>query len=363
MSNVWGKHVTIDIFGESHGSHIGVVMNGLPSGIKLNTAALQAFMDRRKAGGEAWSTKRREPDRINIVSGYYNGHTTGTPLTMIIENTDTRSKDYDAGLNRPGHADYTGHARYDGYNDPRGGGHFSGRLTAPLVFAGAVAAQALKASGIVAATHILQIADAADEKFDAADVPKALADKLKSSRFPLIDESRQADMEQRVLDAAQAGDSVGGAIECAICGMPAGVGSPMMAGIESRLSSLLFAIPAVKAVSFGEGTGFAQMRGSEANDAYTKDDNGIRTNTNHNGGVLGGITSGMPVVFSVTVKPTPSVSVPQQTVTLDTGEAETIEIQGRHDPCIVPRAAAVVEAAAYLCALDLMMERGAIRGL
>lgn len=358
MSSIWGKHFTVDIFGESHGQMIGVVINGVTPGISLNLENIQAFMNRRKAGSEAWSTKRREPDEFNIVSGFADGKTTGTPLCMFIDNTDTRSKDYQQGLNRPGHADYTGSIRYNGFNDPRGGGHFSGRLTAPLVFAGAVAAQVLEAKGIFAATHIRKIQDIQDKTFDYTNIPKDLSETLKSMRFPLIDVSKQASMEQQVMNAAASGDSVGGVIECAVVGVPAGIGSPMMDSIESRLSSLLFSIPAVKGVSFGAGFGFADMLGSKANDEYIKDGEQIRTTTNNNGGILGGISNGMPIVFQTIIKPTPSISKPQKTVNLNTKESEMIEINGRHDPCIVPRAVAVVEAAACICILDLLMERG-----
>lgn len=358
MSSIWGKHFIVDIFGESHGQKIGVVINGVTPGISLELKKIQAFMDRRKAGSEAWSTKRREPDEFTIVSGFANGKTTGTPLCMFIDNTDTRSKDYQQGLNRPGHADYTGNIRYNGFNDPRGGGHFSGRLTAPLVFAGAVAAQILKAKGVFAATHIRQIQDVQDKPFDYTNIPDTLAQELKSMRFPLMDISKQSEMEQRVKTASASGDSVGGVIECAVVGVPAGVGNPIMDSVESRLSSLLFSIPAVKGVSFGAGFGFADMLGSEANDQYIKDGELIKTKTNNNGGVLGGISNGMPIVFQTVIKPTPSVSKPQKTVNLSTKESEIIEIKGRHDPCIVPRAVAVIEAAVCICILDLLMERG-----
>ena len=363
MSSIWGKYFTVDIFGESHGSKIGVVLNGLPSGVQLDLDRIQAFMDRRRAGSEAWTTSRREPDKLNIVSGFFEGRTTGTPLCMMIDNTDTRSADYDTGLNRPGHADYSGSERYGGFNDPRGSGHFSGRLTAPLVFAGAVAAQIVSASGVFAATHIERIADVQDKRFDAVTVDKAVADKLAAMRFPLIDASLQQGMQQRVIDAAETDNSVGGVIECAVVGLPAGLGSPMTQGVESRLTSLLFSIPAIKGVEFGDGFGLTAMTGSEANDEYEKKGSRIVTTTNHNGGILGGITTGMPVVFRAAVKPTSSIALPQKTVNLKTGKAQTLKVQGRHDPCIVPRAVAVVEAAAYISMLDLMLERSANHGI
>ena len=363
MSSIWGRHFTVDIFGESHGKQIGVVLNGLPPGVRLNLDAIQAFLDRRRAGSDAWSTKRREPDVFDIVSGFADGHTTGTPLCALCANTNARSKDYAARPNRPGHADYTGHVRYGGFGDHRGGGHFSGRLTAPLVFAGAVAAQILAEKGIYAACHISRIADVCDSRFDMAHISKGQLDKLRTMRFPLIDETKRADMEQRIKDAMAENDSVGGVIEGAVIGMPPGVGSPMFRSVESVLSSMLFSVPAVKGISFGAGFGFAAMRGSAANDPYAMEDGRIVTTTNNNGGILGGITNGMPIVFQVAAKPTASIGQPQKTVNLDTQQPETITISGRHDPCIVPRAAAAIEAAACVCMLDILMERGTYHGI
>ena len=358
MSSIWGRHFVVDIFGESHGVKIGAVINGMPAGTTLDFSGIRAFLDRRMPGGEAWSTKRLEADDFEIVSGYRHGHATGTPLCVLFHNKAQQSKDYDDITNRPGHADYTGHVRYDGFNDPRGGGHFSGRLTAPLVFAGAVAQQILAQKGIVAATHIRRIADTEDAPFDKTGIDKELAERLAASRFPLIDETKREPMENAIKQAAEQLDSVGGIIECAVCGVPAGVGSPMFGTVESALSSMLFAIPAVKGLSFGAGFDFAQMRGSVANDAFALKDGEIVTTTNNNGGVLGGISSGMPIVFEVVIKPTASIAQPQQTVNLKTLEEETLEIKGRHDACIVPRAAAAIEAAACICILDLCMERG-----
>ena len=358
MSSIWGKRFVIDIFGESHGPKIGVVIHGITPGMALDFAKVRTFLDRRRAGGEAWSTPRREADDFEVVSGYRDGHAEGTPLCVLFHNAQQNSADYAGHPNRPGHADYTGFVRYGGFNDSRGGGHFSGRLTAPLVFAGAVAAQMLEARGIYAATHIRRIAGIEDTPFDKTDIPRTLAERLAASRLPLIDESKRELMEQAVVDAASQGDSVGGIIECALCGVPAGVGSPMMDTVESALASILFAVPAVKGVSFGEGFGFAGLRGSEANDAYAVKNGEIVTQTNHNGGVLGGITTGMPIVFQTVIKPTASISNTQQTVSLSTLEPETITVKGRHDACIVPRAAAAVEAAACIALIDLMLERG-----
>ena len=312
MSSIWGRHFTVDIFGESHGKQIGVVLNGVPPGVRLDIDAIQAFLDRRRAGSESWSTKRREPDVFDIVSGFVDGCTTGTPLCALSTNTNAHSGDYAARPNRPGHADYTGHTRYGGHNDHRGGGHFSGRLTAPLVFAGAVAAQILAEKSIYAACHIHRIADIHDSDFDMAHITKEQLDRLRTMRFPLIDERKRSDMEQRIKDAMADHDSVGGVIEGAVIGMPPGVGSPMFHSVESVLSSMLFSVPAVKGVSFGAGFGFADMRGSAANDPYTLKNGGIVTTTNNNGGILGGITSGMPVVFRTAIKPTASIGQPAE---------------------------------------------------
>lgn len=356
MSSIYGKNFTVDIFGESHGSAIGCVIGGLLSGIELDMEKIQAFMDRRRAKGQVWATKRKEGDVPKIVSGLYNGSTTGTPLCMLIENTDTRSRDYQKGLNRPGHADYSGRVRYRGFNDPRGGGHFSGRLTAPLVFAGAVASQVLEQKSILAATHVSSIAGVPDEKFDYTNINETLSGELKKKPLAVIDDTCGENMLVKIKEAAEQGDSVGGEIECAIVGVPAGVGSPMMNGVESRLSSLLFSIPAIKAVSFGAGHDFTGMKGSQANDEYALIDEQMTALSNNNGGIIGGITNGMPIVFSVVIKPTPSISKQQKTVNLHTKQDEMLEIKGRHDPCIVPRAVAVVEAAACIAVLDLIME-------
>lgn len=351
--SVWGKNITVDIFGESHGPSIGAVISGLKPGVLLDMDKIQSMLDRRKAGSEEWSTKRGEPDVFSVISGLKDGRTTGAPLCAVCENKTAHSSDYPEGLNRPGHADYTASVRYGGHNDPRGGGAFSGRLTAPLVFAGAVAAQILEPVGIYAAAHIKQIADVHDTGFDMTLISTEQANGLKASRFPLIDETKKQKMLSRITGAAAEGDSVGGVIECALCGVPAGLGGEYFGSIEGALSSILFAIPAVKAVSFGAGAGLAEMKGSEANDSYAMNDGKIVTLTNNNGGILGGISSGMPIVFEVVIKPTPSISKPQRTVNLNTLEPETIEIKGRHDPCIVPRAVPVIEAAAMIAILDL----------
>lgn len=319
------------IFGESHGPAIGVVLEGVPAGLALDLDFIRAELARRAPGQSAMTTARKEKDEPEILSGVFEGKTTGTPLCAIIFNTDTRSKDYAKlkDLPRPGHADYAGFVRYHGCNDYRGGGHFSGRLTAPLVFAGAVAKLALRQRGVEVAARISNVAGIAD---------------------PTPEE-----MEKAILAAKADQDSVGGRIRCAVTGLPAGLGAPDFGcNVEGIFSQYLFAVPAVKAVGFGLGTGFADLRGSQANDAFYMDGDTVRTRTNHTGGVNGGITNGMPVEFEVTIRPTPSIARSQDTVDLSAGTDAKLEITGRHDPCIVPRAVPVIESAAALATCELL---------
>ena len=319
------------IFGESHGPAIGVVLEGVPAGLTLDLDFIRAELARRAPGQNAMTTARKEKDEPEILSGVFEGKTTGTPLCAIIFNTDTRSKDYAKlkDLPRPGHADYAGFVRYHGCNDYRGGGHFSGRLTAPLVFAGAVAKLALRQRGVEVAARISNVAGIAD---------------------PTPEE-----MEKAILAAKADQDSVGGRIRCAVTGLPAGLGAPDFGcNVEGIFSQYLFAVPAVKAVGFGLGTGFADLRGSQANDAFYMDGDTVRTRTNHTGGVNGGITNGMPVEFEVTIRPTPSIARSQDTVDLSAGTDAKLEITGRHDPCIVPRAVPVIESAAALATCELL---------
>lgn len=319
------------IFGESHGPAIGVVLEGVPAGLALDLDFIRAELARRAPGQSAMTTARKEKDEPEILSGVFEGKTTGTPLCAVIFNTDTRSKDYAKlkDLPRPGHADYAGFVRYHGCNDYRGGGHFSGRLTAPLVFAGAVAKLALRQRGVAVAARISNVAGIAD---------------------PTPEE-----MEKAILAAKADQDSVGGRIRCAVTGLPAGLGAPDFGcNVEGIFSQYLFAVPAVKAVGFGLGTGFAALRGSQANDAFYMDGDTVRTRTNHTGGVNGGITNGMPVEFEVTIRPTPSIARSQDTVDLSAGTDAKLEITGRHDPCIVPRAVPVIESAAALATCELL---------
>lgn len=341
------------IFGESHGPAIGVVLEDVPAGLELDLGEVQRQLDRRAPGKNDLSTPRREGDEVRVISGLFEGHTTGAPLCMVIQNSDQHSGDYEAirYTPRPGHADYAGFVKSGGHLDYRGGGHFSGRLTAPLVAAGAVARQLLAQRGVWVGTHISGIYGVTDAPFEDVEELKALSDK----DFPVLSEEKGKEMREAILEAKGEGDSVGGSIECAVVGLPAGLGSPDFDGnVEGIFSQYLFAIPAVKAVAFGAGVAFSYMRGSEANDPLAMRDGQVVTRTNHAGGINGGITNGMPVVFEVTFRPTPSIALPQESVDLRTGEEVEMEIGGRHDPCVVSRAAAVVEAAAALAACRVL---------
>ena len=343
------------IFGESHGPAIGVVLENVPSGLVLDMEAVAREMDRRAPGKNLLSTARREADAVKILSGLFEGRTCGTPLCGVIENTDTRSRDYQNDLPRPGHADYAAHIRYNGCNDYRGGGHFSGRLTALLVFAGAVAKQILAQRGIYVGAHIRQIGPVEDERFDPVHTDPALFQTLAEKTFPTLSDLAGERMRKEIYDARERMDSVGGAIECAVVGMPAGLGSPDFGcNVEGILSQHLFAVPAVKAVEFGAGFGFAAMYGSKANDPLTMAGDRVETTTNHTGGINGGITNGMPIVFSVALRPTASISKPQQTISLSRQENAELVVHGRHDPCVVHRAVPVIEAAAALAMTELL---------
>lgn len=350
-------NLSVSIFGESHGNAVGAVIDGLPAGEPLDLDAILDFIARRAPKKDGMSTRRSEKDTPEILSGFYNGKTTGTPLSAIIRNTDTRSQDYGniSTAARPGHADYTGFMRYSGANDPRGGGHFSGRLTAPLVFAGAVCSQILERRGINCCAHILAIDGVYDSSFDPLDIPTELMKRVKEANMPLIDQSKAADMKARVLKASEELNSVGGIIECAVTGVPAGTGSPIFDGIENRISQIVFGIPAVKAIAFGKGFGLAEMRGSKANDPMYIENGKVMTSTNNNGGICGGISDGMPIIFTAAIKPTPSIAQPQKTVDFIRNENTELVIKGRHDACIVPRAVPVVEAAADIAILSFLV--------
>jgi chorismate synthase len=346
--------VKYSLFGESHGPAIGIVLEGVPSGLELDMQAIRREMNRRRPGKGPLSTARKEADEPRILSGVFEGKTTGTPLCAIIENTDGRSGDYERtkDLARPGHADWPAHVRYQGCNDYRGGGHFSGRLTAPLVFAGAVAKQLLAKKGVAVGAHISSIYGINDASIEDADSLLAAGAK----DFPVLDDEQGEQMQQAILEAKEELDSVGGSIECAVFGLPAGLGAPDFGqNAEGIFAQHLFAVPAVKALSFGAGTAFALMRGSEANDPlYVDDDGTVRAEQNNAGGINGGITNGMPLVFEVTMRPTPSIARTQFTVDMAKMENAELELTGRHDPCVVQRAVPVIEAAAALAAWELL---------
>lgn len=356
MSGVWGSKIKYSIFGESHGEAIGITIDGLQPGIELNLEEINREMRRRAPGKNKLSTPRQEKDEFQILSGYFNNKTTGTPLCTVISNSDHHSKDYEKtkDLMRPGHADYTGKVKYGGFNDYRGGGHFSGRITAPIVFAGALAKQIIGKKGIMIGSHIKSIGTVGEEYFDEVNIKEDLLKELSQKEFPTIDEEKGLSMQQEILNAREKLNSIGGIVECAILNLPPGVGSPFFGSVESVLSSLLFSIPAVKGVEFGAGFRISKMKGSVANDEFYIEDGTIKTYTNNNGGILGGITNGMPVIFRVAFKPTPSIAQEQKTVDICKNKNTTIEIQGRHDPCIVQRAVPVVEAVAAMGILELM---------
>ncbi len=358
MGSTWGNAIHISVFGESHGAGIGVVIDGFPSGVPYDEAFVLREMERRAPGRNKQSTQRKEADLPLIQSGIYNGKTTGTPICALIQNTNQHSGDYAslAVQPRPGHADYTGMLRYKGCNDPRGGGHFSGRLTAPLVFAGALCKLWLQTQGVQVGSHIQSIAQIQDMPFDDVDVTPAQLEALREADYPVNNPRALEAMLAAIEDARMEQDSVGGVIECAAIGLPAGLGSPMLDTVESRLASILFAVPAVKGVEFGAGFAFAALRGSHANDALYQENGVVKTETNNNGGINGGITNGMPLIVRACIKATPSIGITQETLNLQTGKTEPLSIHGRHDPCIVTRAAPVIEAACAIALADLLRE-------
>lgn len=355
MSSTWKNNIEITIFGESHGKAIGVVLGNLPSGIKIDFDAVAKEMKRRAPGQDKMSTSRKEADQVEIISGIQDGITTGAPLCGMIYNSDQHSKDYSLLKEkmRPGHSDYPAFVKYKGFNDVRGGGHFSGRITAPIVFAGAIAKQILMQKGIYIGAHILSIKNIYDENFDQR-LSLDTLNYLSKQHYPVINQEIYDQFVETVDQARMNLDSVGGKIECAIVGLEPGLGEPFFDSIESHLSSLLFSIPAVKSVAFGNDK-ISELYGSEANDCYYYDKEGkVKTTSNNNGGITGGISNGMPIVFTVGIKPTPSIGKEQKTIDVKNQENTTLAIKGRHDPCIVFRATVVVEAMAALAMLDLV---------
>ncbi len=359
MSSTWKNNISFTVFGESHGPAIGVCMDNVPPGESIDVDKIYKFMARRAPKKDGTTTMRKESDIPQIISGYHNGKTTGTPLVAMIANNDQHSQDYNniSKLARPGHADYTGALRYRGFNDIRGGGHFSGRLTAPLCFAGAVAQQILEKRGIYIGAHIAEIHGITDKSFDPINTSRQDIIDLKEKDFPVIIDVQGNEMKKEILHAREEQDSVGGIIECIAINVPAGIGSPIFDGLENSIAQLIFGIPAVKGLEFGAGFDVAKMTGSENNDEFYVNERGIVvTKTNSHGGILGGISSGMPITLRVAVKPTPSISRPQETIDYSAMKNETLVVKGRHDPCIVPRAVPCVEVAVSLAVLSHMLE-------
>lgn len=353
MKNTFGQSVAVTLFGESHGEYIGAVLDGLAPGLAVDEAFIRHQLFLRRPQGKI-STSRVEADEFRIVSGVFEGKTTGTPLCIFIPNTNTRSSDYNRNIPRPGHADYAAECKYHGYQDARGGGHFSGRITAALVAAGAIAISVLRQNGILIGTHISRISDISDRNFDSyeSDI-ETLADLT----FPVLDSAKADLMRACIEDAASEGDSVGGILETAITGLPAGIGEPWFDTVEGMLSHALFSIPAIKGVEFGTGFGMADLRGSQANDGLRMQNGRVVTTTNHNGGINGGITNGMPVIFRCAVKPTPSIFGEQESVDLTSCQDTTLTLAGRHDPAIIHRARVVVDSVAALVLCDLLALR------
>lgn len=358
MSSIIGNKLKISIFGESHGEAIGVVIDGMPAGYDIDFENVHKELRRRAPGQNQYSTSRKEKDIPRVLSGIFEGKTTGAPISAIIENTNTISKDYSKlkVMPRPSHADYPAMIKYSGFNDYRGGGHFSGRLTALIVFAGAICKEILKTKDIYIGSHIKSINNIKDETFDKVKVDFKTLENLSTMEFPTLNKESQEKMKLKIIEAKENLDSVGGIIEGAIINLPVGLGSPMFDSVESVISQMLFSIPGVKGVEFGDGFEISKLYGSQAKDEYYFDNDRIKTYENHNGGILGGITTGMPIIFSVAIKPTSSIGQKQRTINLSTNKNDILEIEGRHDPCIVQRAVPVIECAVAISILDILLQ-------
>ena len=358
MSSTWGNKIKISVFGQSHAEAIGVCIDGLPAGERVDREELRRFMQRRAPGRSAVSTPRREADEVKILCGLVNDITCGAPLAAIIENTNTRSKDYEflKETPRPAHADYPAQVKFGGFQDVRGGGHFSGRLTAPLCIAGGICLQILARKGIQIGAHIRSVGDVQDQTFDPMGVTRETLDRIKGEEFSTISVEKGEEMRKRILAASAEGDSIGGTVECIVTGVPVGLGGALFGGLDGKIASAIFGIPAVKGIEFGAGFEAARLTGAENNDPYTVKDGKIQTLSNNAGGILGGISTGMPIVFTAAFKPTPSIAKPQQSVRLSTMEETELRVVGRHDPCIVPRAVPVVEAVTAIALLDAILD-------
>ncbi len=354
MSSMTGNKIKVSVFGQSHSKAVGVVIDGLPAGKKIDTEKIAAFMERRAPGKNAYSTPRRETDVPEILSGLVNGVTCGAPLCAVIYNQNQNSSDYDniRDIPRPSHADFTAAVRYNGFNDVAGGGHSSGRLTAPLCFAGAVCMQLLDEMGIKIQAHIYSIKDICDDRFDPVNVENF---EISQKEFPVINDEKGVNMKSEIEKARLSSDSVGGVIECAVTGVKAGFGNPMFDGVENQLAKNIFAVPAVKGIEFGNGFFASTLYGSENNDDFCIENGEIKTVTNNSGGINGGITNGMPIIFDVAIKPTPSIFKKQNSVSISEKTEKELQIEGRHDPCIVPRAVPVIEAVTAFTILDIIL--------
>ena len=353
MSSTYGEHLKLSVFGQSHGPAVGMTLDGIPAGLPVDAEKLQRFLNQRAPGQNALATPRKEPDVPEFLSGIVDGYTCGAPIAAVITNTDKRTGDYEnlKDVPRPGHADYTADVKYGGFQDAAGGGHFSGRLTAPICIAGGLCKQWLEEMGIHIGAHIDFLGGITDTAFDPLD-PEI---RYVKESFPVLSVAASQAMRKRIEEVRQLHDSIGGEIECAVTGIPAGLGEPMFGGVESRIAQIVYGIPAVKSLEFGAGKSVAYSLGSNMNDAFCISEGQIRTESNHCGGILGGITNGMPIIFRVAIKPTPSIGKLQKSVNLRTMEEVQLEISGRHDPCIVPRAVPVVEAAAAIAIYDLIL--------
>lgn len=363
MSSIWGNNIKISVFGESHGKAVGVIIDGFPAGYKIDNKYINLMMGKRKPGKNKLSTTRKESDEYEIVSGIYNGYTTGSPITCIIKNNNVVSKDYDKikDLPRPSHSDFPARIKYFNFNDFRGGGHFSGRLTAPIVFAGSMCKAYLEEKyNIYIGSHIKKIHNISDDKLDFCKISKKTYKMLQNKEFPTLSEDKGVDMQQKIVEAKNTKNSIGGIIEVFVLNPFIGIGEPLFDSLESNISHVIFSIPSVKGIEFGIGFDFASMMGSNSNDMYRIQEDKIVTTTNYNGGVLGGLTTGMPVIFSVCIKPTPSIGLEQDTVDLSVMKNCKINITGRHDPCIVQRAVPVLECATAIAIIDLISQNNKV---
>lgn len=355
MSSEIGKKIKVSIFGESHGSAIGAVVDNLPAGERIDFEELQNFLKRRQGGNNRYSTPRKEADIPEIISGMKDGYTTGAPLCLLIKNENTRSADYKVDIPRPGHADFTAYTKYNGFCDLRGGGHFSGRLTAPICAVGGILMQILKRRGVEIVAHLSSVGHVCDHKINPLTLAEDDLRKIKGGAFPTFSDDAGEKMQDLIISARQEGDSIGGCVECGIYGLRAGLGNPMFEGIENSIAQAVFGIGGVKGIEFGIGFDASKMKGSENNDEFYMDNGTVKTKTNNHGGILGGITTGMPITFNVAFKPTPSISKEQQSVSFSNNENVTLSTKGRHDPCIAVRAVPCIEAISAIAISDFLL--------